>query len=287
MLAAKTFLETPAGQLTPQMERDFFSSLMTRDKTYKTTFHKRFPDANKLILEHLQVQGLKAPTVLDIGISSGISTVELFDDLRAGGCDASIVGTDVLFEAFLVRTLPGCYVLIDETGFPLRFDLPIATMKPWVIRRDYYTGFFVLRKSINLVLGRMARRILLRSKDRHAFGVRLVTPRLANNKKISIRVDDARKFNHEFCGNFDVIRAANILNNGYFTPSEISSMVLNMGRYLRRPSGVLLVVRTLEDGTNEGCMFRLGEDGRFVVACRIGKGSEVEGIVAGVVIPNE
>ena len=53
MLAAKTFFDTPWEQLTPRMEEDFFTSPMTGNKTYKTTFHHRFSDINPYLLDYL------------------------------------------------------------------------------------------------------------------------------------------------------------------------------------------------------------------------------------------
>lgn len=279
MLAAKAFFDTPVAELTPRMEQEFFSSLMTSNKTYKTTFHQRFADINPSVVQLLQEQGLQNPSVLDIGISSGVSTLELYDDFHAGGLDAKVVASDILLNAFLVRVLPGCHALVDPNGFPLRFDMPFGTMKPWVTRRDYWNGLFVLRKAISTMLARRARRTLKKPGDYRTIPVKLVTPRLLANENVVICNDDIQRYNHRFTGKFDFVRAANVLNKGYFAPDVLASMLVNIRHYLAEPWGALLVVRTHEDRINHGTLFRLGDGQRFEVVRRFGDGSEIEDLV--------
>lgn len=279
MLAAKAFFEIPVEQLTPPMEQEFFTSLMTKNGTYKTTFQQRFADANPRLLQQLRHAGRGGAKILDIGVSSGVSTAELYDDLTAGGLDITIVATDLVIDALLVRVLPKCHALVEPDGFPLRFDLPFGTMKPWVIAGDYRNGFFILRKAINVVFRHLSRRILSHPDDWRITPLKLITPRLLANEKIAVCKDDIQRYNSSFAGRFDVIRAANILNRGYFPPAVLTDMLTNIRQYLSGPSGILLVMRTHEDNSNHGTLFRLRDDRRFEVVCRIGTGSEIEDVV--------
>jgi len=285
MLAAKTFFETPSEQLTPRMEEDFFTSLMTRNKTYKTTFHDRFCDINPYLLEYLLHHAPPAPRVLDVGVSSGISTVELYDDLRQGGLEVEILGTDILIDAFLVRVFPKCHALVEPSGFPLRFDLPLVTMKPWVTRNDYYNGLFILRKFVNTLFIHRVRRILRDPGDAGISEVKLVTPRALAKAGITVCTDDISRYNSAFEARFDFVRAANVLNRGYFPPAVLSTMIANIGRYLHKPDSSLFVVRTHEDRANHGTLFRRGDDQHFEVVHRFGSGSEVEDVVLRTEIP--
>lgn len=279
MLAAKAFFETPSTQLTAQMEQDFFSSLMARNKTYKTTFRQRFADVNPHLVRSLRDGASPPVRVLDIGVSYGVSTVELYEDLRAAGLEVRIVATDILIDACLVRVWPHCHALLDHSGFPLRFDLPWGTMKPWVVADDYRSGRFILRKGINKALTHRARRILARPGDARITRVKLVTPRLLANDDITVGTDDISRYNRAFAGNFDMVRAANVLNKGYFSDAVLATMVGNIRRYLSAAGGYLFVVRTHQDNSNHGTLFRLGHNQRFEAVWRAGSGSEVEQIV--------
>lgn len=279
MLAAKTFFDMPTKQLTPCMEEDFFSSLMMKNKTYKTTFHDRFSDINPCIAKHLLNHGLTTPSILDVGASSGISTVELYDDLLQDGIEAGILATDLLIDAFLVKVFPGCYALVDPSGYPLRFDLPLVTMKPWVTRDDYYNGIFILRKSVNILFTYRANQILRRPCDAKVRAVKLVTPRALCSVDISFCSDDIRKYNSEYESRFDFVRSANILNKGYFSTEILGEMISNVGRYLRNPHGILLVARTHEDRCNHGTLFRRTNNQKLEVIQRFGSGSEIEDLV--------
>jgi hypothetical protein len=285
MLAAKTFFETPWEQLTPRMEEDFFTSLMTGNKTYKTTFHDRFSDINPYLLDYLLHHAPAALKVLDVGVSSGISTVELYDDLRQGGLDVEILGTDILVDAFLVRVFPKCHALVEPSGFPLRFDLPLVSMKPWVTRHDYYSGLFILRKFVNTLFTHRARQILRSPGDARINEVKLVAPRALAKAGIAVCTDDISRYNSAFEARFDFVRAANVLNQGYFSSAVLSTMIANIGRYLRKPHGSLFVVRTHENRANHGTLFRRGEGEHFEVVHRFGSGSEIEDVVLRVEIP--
>lgn len=276
---ARDFLATPPAQLTAQMEQDFFSSLMASNRTYKTTFRQRFADTNPTLIEHVRAGAGTAMQVLDIGISYGVSTAELFDDLQAAGIDASIVATDVLTDACLVKAGPGCHVLLDHEGFPLRFDLPGGTMRPWVIPDDYRSGRFVLRKGVNKVLTWRARRIMARGDAHRIKPVKLVTPRLLANAAVTVRTDDITCFNAGFARRFNLVRAANVLNTGYFSAQDLAIMVDHVRSYLRAAGGYLFVVRTHQDNSNHGSLFRLGDNQQFDVVWRVGDGSEIENIV--------
>lgn len=252
---------------------------MTRNKVYKTTSYDRFADVNPYLVQQLRTDRLSEVKILDIGVSSGVSTIELYDDLHAGGLSPAMVATDILVDAFLVSVLPWCYALVDPNGFPLRFDLPFGTMKPWVVRRDYRTGFAIFRKLVNATFTSRANRILRNPDAKEAIKVKLITPRLLVNDCVNVYADDVRQYNGTLAHQFDFIRAANVLNSGYFSTVALSSILGNVRRYLRGPSAYLLVVRTHDDNHNHGTLFRLDDNSRFCMVRRFGQGSEIENLV--------
>ena len=279
MLTASAFFEAPAGDITPQMEREFFSGLMTRNGTWKTTFHDRFADINRFLADRARERLLDVADVLDVGVSSGISTLEMFEDLRAAGCGARIVGTDLQPDAFLVQAAPGARVLVDETGFPLMLEICGHAVRPWVAAADYRNGRLVPRKLANLILSARAKAILRRADHPRIAHVKLVTPRLRDVTPIQIVKDDIRQPNAGFAGRFGFIRIANVMNRSYFAEDVLTGMAKNARNYLAGTGSSMLVIRTHEDGSNHGTLFRLVRDGIFEVDARFGKGSEVEELV--------
>lgn len=279
MIPARTFLGLPSSRITPEMEEVFFTSIMARNGTYKTTYGSRFSKVNEQLVRLISAGSISARSILDIGISSGVNTLELAESLGTHGYEASIVGTDILIDAYLVRVLPGCDALVDASGFPLRFDLFGRSMKPWVVQSDYRNGFFLVRKGINVLLRSLATRVRARRPSSNTTHVKLVAPRLLEDKNIVVCDDDITRFNPEFTGRFDFVRAANILNRGYFDDGALRGIIENIRKYLKPSAGSLLVLRTHESKENHGTFFKLDGDNRFVLIERFGTGSEIEHLV--------
>src|SRR5262249_46243598 len=78
-------------------ERVFFSRLRLSNGVYKTTYSGRFGDVNEMIAKWLPSQTEIA--VMDVAISSGVSTVELCEWLMKKGWRPSIVAGDRQIEA--------------------------------------------------------------------------------------------------------------------------------------------------------------------------------------------
>ncbi len=279
MIPARTFLGLSSSRITPEMEEVFFTSIMARNGTYKTTYGSRFSEINEQLLRLISVGSISARSVLDVGISSGVNTLELAESLGAHGYEASIVGTDILIDAYLVRVLPGCDALVDASGFPLRFDLFGRSMKPWVVQSDYRSGLFLVRKGINVLFRSLAARVRAGRPNSKTTQVQLVSPRLLEDENIVVCDDDITRFNPEFAARFDLVRAANVLNKGYFDDGALRGIIGNIRKYLKPAAGSLLVLRTHENKENHGTLFTLDSDNRFVLLERFGTGSEIEHLV--------
>jgi len=110
--------------------------------------------------------------------------------------------------------------------------------------------------------------------------IHLVTWRLRDNKDIELLDDDiTQPTPPQLRGRFEVIRAANILNRGYFSIHQLREAVRNLRDRLAGPGTFLIIVRTDETGSNHGSVLRLGHTGSFEVLTRVGRGSEIEDIV--------
>ena len=88
--------------------------------------------------------------------------------------------------------------------------------------------------------------------------------------------DDLFKPNPQFNDKFDVIRADNIVNRGYFAGSKLRTMLDNLKTYARKPGGLIFVNQTHNDGTSHATVFETAVDGTVPVPWGIGSGSEVK-----------
>lgn len=279
MMPAHVFLNLPPDRIAPEAEEEFFTSIKLRNGTYKTTSRRRFADINHELRNLIESGAINVEHVMDIGISSGSNTVELYQEIGFAGRKSRIIATDLMPEACLVKVFPGCFALTDSTGYPLRYDISRWSISPWVVGSDYRKGFFIVRKAINMVLGWRARKVLAGPASARVQNVELVTPVLRRHADIAVRKDDITQYNHAFDGKFSFIRAANILNNAYFSDVALMAIVDNIRRYLATPRAALLVLRTHADGANHGTLFGVEQGGGCDIIQRFGRGSEVEDIV--------
>lgn len=276
-ITASRFFALPPDRVTPELEAAFFSSLKTANNTFKKTDAHRFAEIDRVLAAELAPAATGALAVLDIGISSGTTTLELADALSAAGLDPAIVATDQSFAARIVAGPLGSRALIEPDGHFLQFELFGTAIRAWNRRLDRFTG----RALVNAALRRMLRPAAQRgSNGQTGTDVKLVSPRLNHGRRIALREDDVLARNPDFVGAFDLVRAANILNLDYFPEAALRGAIGHLRSYLKGPGSLLLVVRTdKRNGTNNGTLYALRPDGSLEERRRFGSGSEVAGLV--------
>lgn len=278
-IAASRFFSLPSEEITPELEAAFFSDLKTGNATFKKTDAKRFAEIDRVLVREIAVScGADTPVeVLDVGISSGTTTLELRDALAMAGIDHRITATDQSFDARIVDGPFGSRALVEPSGHFLQFEIFGRPVRSWTRRLDRFTGRFLLTAALRKLLTPAARRADGANDVR---SVALVSPRLANDDRVTLREDSILEFNAELGNRFDFVRAANILNLDYFSAAQLQQGLDNVCRYLKGAGSLLLVVRTdKRTGINNGSLFRLGEDGRLTLVEQFGEGSEVAHLI--------
>lgn len=247
---------------SPETERRFFAKLRLPNGTWKTTYPKRLDDVNETLLGLLP-EGRRLE-LMDVAISSGISTVEWSDQLLANGIEHRLVAGDIA-PAGRLMSLGGWFaVLFDGSGRqPLLLELGPLTLPVRSSRR----------------LARLARPLLtliLRAFAGRARPVSLVSPGLRRRAEVELVWDDVT-VSGRFVDRFDAIRVANLVQPAYFDERTLRTIALNLRDRLRE-GGLLLICRTAEDGLNRATVFcRRGD--RFSAEASINGGSEVEDLV--------
>lgn len=270
-----------------EFEKDFFASLQLKNGTYKLTYARRFDDLNALVSKLLPpTRPLK---VMDVAVSSGISTLEWMESLEGAGINHHMTAGDITTKGFLISIGEDLHVLVDDTGYPLQFDVH-GTPVPNPPRRRFGTLYFLplrlMRKTLAKHFAEL-REACASAPDeegtpvkRHGIECRpvaLVSPRLKPSPQLAVIEDDILS-NTKLAGRFHVLRAANILNKAYFDEETLAAILRNLRARLVR-GGLLIVCRTNEQNVNNATVFTLNEAGRFEATARLGEGSEVESLV--------
>jgi hypothetical protein len=259
-------------------ELAFFSSIKLSNGTSKRTYAGRYKELNRELVPLLTLSGAAIDRVLDVGVSSGTTTLELLRDLQGAGFSPRITATDLCLEAYIVPLYPLCRALVDGDGFPLQYELLGCVVRPWRRRRDYANGMVVARWLVSRICGRRAREALRRGENVRV--VRLVSPRLLDHPAVEVLRDDILEHNPALAGRFDLVRVANILTGHYFGEEQLRRGVAHLRSYMAGPGALLLVARTYDGGRDvHGTLFELTPDRRLQVARRFGHGSELEALI--------
>ncbi|MBI1353187.1 MAG: hypothetical protein GC160_02490 [Acidobacteria bacterium] len=245
-----------------ELEYRFFTSLRMPNGAYKTTAGGRLRELDDRIVELLGARS--ELRLLDVGVSSGVTTLDLLERLEAAGMRPQAVAADLSVHARLFRAPFGMDLLTDAAGRPLQLS------GSWGAR-----GRPAREGAAGLAFESLGR--LLRLAAASPREVKLATPRLEGRPGVEIVEQDVFAERADWKGAFDLVRAANLLNLAYFEPERIRGALAVLASYLA-PGGLLAVCRTsIETGLNHGTLFR-SEGGKLVPAARLGDGSEVESL---------
>ena len=260
------------------VESEFLSTFRLRNGVYKTTMPERLADTDGVVATSLRNAGWRSIRVLDVACSSGVSTAELHRALQDHGLEVETIGTDLMLSLTRVEDRLAHFLFMKDAHL-LQVEMGELAIRWPPMRSDWvlHPAQTLLATVLKTIRGRACRACL--SAPRPAFQVTTIplTARLTESVPgLSLVEEDIL---HPLpLGRFHFVRAANVLNRGYFGPELLGQMAACLwARVL--VGGELLVVRTVESG-NQGTLFRRTEAGAQIVD-RFGLGSEVEEIVLG------
>lgn len=277
-LTASQFFLDPARQSSAEDEARFFRSLKVRNRNSKQTGRGRLDALNEMAIALLKEPGRRAGSALDIGISSGVTTAELYESFKTHGLALALVATDLSIYASIVHVSPNVRVLIDSAGDILQFDIRGFAMRPWRRRLDQFTGMAMVKGAIEKRYAGIARGAL-KNGALKVERVALINPRLAAMNEIEVREDDLLKPNPDFKNRFDFIRAANVLNREYFDEATLKTAIATLKSYLSGPGALLLIVRTNDTTGHHGAFYELNAAGYLNAVKTVGAGSELAALI--------
>lgn len=267
-----------------ELEDRFFCSLKLSNGTYKQTCRGRLSDLDEFVERLLPL--VRPLRVMDVAVSSGVTTAEWAQRLERAGVDFQMTAGDAALKAFHLSIGRGLGALLDTDGHALQLDVRGRAICTPIGPRVF------LRNPLSITLVRAASRLFyaqlraawLREPSRARagrFGVELrpldlVSRSLAGRANVRVLEDDVLTC-EGFARSFHVVRAANILNQTYFDDAKLSAILSNLRSRLL-PGGLLVVCRTDARGVNRATVFTLNTLGRFEVAARLNGGTDVESL---------
>lgn len=269
LLAEHDALNTPTIE---QRENQLFRVLRMPNGTHKLTSPGRLTELDKRLLSFLP-QG-EAVSLLDIAASSGVTTCDLVRTLSEGGLDVFSVATDLYLHAS-IETYPlgvQCLVhkqtqrILEASGLGLHItdDKPTWLRPLAWCRHELVTALSVLRRRVA-----KANRMCKTRDDV------LLATFWARQLVDEFYEHDMFGWTPEWEQRFSVVRAANILNDVYFSPTQCRAALKNLVRYVR-PDGFLVLARSIDVRLEFSILQRV--NGQFRVIDRGGRPSEVESI---------
>jgi len=226
--------------------------------TWRSTAPKRHAKSDQMLLAHAP----PLPAILDVGVSDGVTCLELLD--RLDGQFTRYHVTDRLLEIEYFRAGNRVWFLEDS--------------KCVAASSHFFTAYAETASAIP-PLGALARR-MTRGLHRSG-GVRrlsLLQPELvlrANNEpRIDIREYDL--FSPWTGPQPDAIKVGNVLNRAYFSDADICGAV-HVLRCALGPEGLLLIIDNRGD-VEQSTLFRK-RDNQLVTVDVVGNGTDVSGLV--------
>jgi hypothetical protein len=148
--------------------------------TFKTTSDRRMDDLNTFVVDQWHRSGVRVDEALDLGASSGVSTLEWLDALTNAGHDVHMTATDLALWMNVIQLGPGFFVLEDASGLPLQRILFGLRLRPWRRKLDYITGYALLGHIIGVAAS------LVRAKSTaKSSRVMLASPRALDRDRLS------------------------------------------------------------------------------------------------------
>jgi hypothetical protein len=252
-----------------RIEEAFFRGLRLYNGTYKTTQAGRMPEVDQFCASLLS-EGQSAD-VLDVGVSSGITSLDLLNALTATGADVRLTAADLVMHGRILGW-GSRGVLLDSGNRTLQIysgskghgrpHSPETSMKRRLL--DTFMRF----------AGAVARVTAISRSS-----VAIVSRELAARRNVTLREQNIFAPVPQWRGQFWLVRAANILNLDYFARPQLLEGIRHLLGYVQ-PNGYLLINRTVDgSGENRGSIFQHRPGGQFVLIHEFGGGSEVAALV--------
>jgi hypothetical protein len=240
-----------------------YSTLIMENKTSKQTRKNRFKELDNLTLD--VAKNFNHPNILDMGVSNGITTLELHELLSSSRINFSLSATDKFYKIQVFKNNLTTIVFDSNQKISAIHVLGIFLS-------DILSGKYFLSKILFKILSSILKIDLNKTMEVSLFHKSFQD--LIVSKSITFLEYDI--FEKNGTKTYDFIRVMNLLNLGYFEKEKIEIALKNIKSLLRN-GGFLLVGRTFND-INDASVYKL-DDTKFTLINSINSGSEIHHLI--------
>jgi hypothetical protein len=270
LLLSRYLTLSPDVRVSAQAEDELYRSIKTSNGTRKSTEPHRLDLINDLLFDTVNRLKLVPRSVMDIGVSSGVTTLEWMREFDRRDLPVTMIATDLVMRVYMFRVSKNICALTEMNGHLLQMEIFGKPVYTYSRRRDYFTGGFIWRRALCAIIRSRL------SKCARQGSYYFVTPALRGQDRIVLLEDNILSPSpQDLLGCADVIRIANLVQRVYFTHDEIRRSVRTIRERCRGEHSLVVVCRNGPEGL-EGSILRLTARNEFVVEARLGSGSEVE-----------
>jgi hypothetical protein len=243
---------------------EFSISAIKIGETWKSTQKKRHILSDRLIVG--AASSLSMPSVLEIGASSGSTSMELLDSL--GNNYGHYYVTDLYFELRCVTRDGVTYLYHPNTG-----ECIMRVTDRFLIYNEVGNALFPQ--------GMIANRLIKRAPQISAIDTSTVNflhpelrRRIASDTRIIATTHNVLEpWPHEL---LDIVKVANVLNRLYFSDEQIMKALMSL-KVSMKPEGKLVITDNRE--VEMASMFCRNRDGKFALETEINGGTEIADLV--------
>jgi hypothetical protein len=229
--------------------------------TFKTTSYDRMADVNKKLKNYIKKNFSKKIMVCDFGVSSGQSTLELYNDLNKEQLQ-NIYGFDK--QIYLKIYKYKKYIFLYSS----RNNLLMVEYDKYCLRYRYFIVFKKLDKLLVYFLD------LMKIKFQKS---KVLVPNLEKIDKCKFFEQDIFNIEKKYFKLFDVIRVTNLLNYSYFSESKLKMAILNINK-ISKENCIILINRTTRNKKNIASFF-IKKNGKFELLEDVNGGSEIKDLM--------
>jgi len=224
---------------------------------------------------------------MDIGVSSGITTIDWRAAFEKKGFTVATIAIDRVITCYVLRLHAWLAVLAEPNGHVLRIEFFGKAIQPWRRRRDYITGACLPKLALaryvrvrcaglGIAFPIVSRNMTDPIQSSSLKGpYQLIAPQLRRCPGVTVIEDDILESTPPaLVGLADVVRLANIVQHAYFSVEEIRRIVASVR--VRCRDGATVIVCRNKPTSVEASILTASPGGGFALEARLGPGSEVE-----------